>query len=371
MVNAIKFENIKWALSTNTKGLESKVLKRYKGSVYLSYLDELLKNLREKKCTGIQEKLNDILSLDKLRDFTSELEIAKLLIENGKTVKILSNSYDGMISPPDLLSIDDSFETYIEVKRFLDDPIGFRIKELVDDYKQLNDLQYYTVIELNKEFSAQFLSYNDLQKKEEILEKLDLNDKKNDFEKLLEKNTEKVEIETIFGKLILDKNPKYKNICAIRSPPMCIDSKRVVERLNFDLDKKASKREKWEKRHLGKFYIIAFDFHNFQYDDIFVYQTLFGNSHQVCPPFKIPPFKGNDEINEAIKLGWKDYLLEKFVIPNNQVYIPISERGSYFTNPKLKNVSGLLCKFGERAYFTPNPFAYKEINDTDLLKFIT
>ena len=90
------------------------------GHSYWSYLDDLVSELVQAKCKGIQEKIADVDNYHKFMSAESELEIARVLSGKGKQVELLPDAY--LTGPsPDLLVTDSIGQAYVEVTRFNED----------------------------------------------------------------------------------------------------------------------------------------------------------------------------------------------------------------------------------------------------------
>ena len=68
-----------------------------------------------------------------------------------------------------------------------------------------------------------------------------------------------------------------------------------------------------------------------------------------------------DEIQLAAENGWKEFLTEECIIPNNYTYL--SNPGIFLNDLDMKNVTGVAfrAKWGN-VHFYPNPFCSQEIN---------
>jgi hypothetical protein len=91
-------------------------------------LDRLISDLAAGKCEGIREKLADVANnSSKFKSTVSELEIARILIQHKKIVKLLPDGYMGRdtagdeIPSPDILTRDETGDYYVEVSMFSDD----------------------------------------------------------------------------------------------------------------------------------------------------------------------------------------------------------------------------------------------------------
>ena len=87
------------------------------GHGYWDYINELVAYLKKANCEGIQEKMVDVgnNNLGKFESTIAELEIARLLSEKGKHVKLLPDNYLVGKSPdtqPRRIRSDRPFKVY-------------------------------------------------------------------------------------------------------------------------------------------------------------------------------------------------------------------------------------------------------------------
>ena len=93
-----KYPNLSWILDNvneSKKGmnLKNELFDKYKDKPkYLLTLETLITGLRCLGCEGLQKKLNHGSSLNRFNTFISELEIAKILIDNKKNTELLSDT---------------------------------------------------------------------------------------------------------------------------------------------------------------------------------------------------------------------------------------------------------------------------------------
>ncbi len=368
MTSSLK--HLEWALATNPHDLKDLLFDAYKNNLkYLRHLNKLIYFLRKHGCRNIQGKLNDVPNLNKFQSIVSELEIAQALIRRGKSVELLPDTYMGMTSPPDLLVSDKKIEAYIEVKRITDDSTFDLIINFLRRFLNKNNYPYIVNVELNEMMSIPAITWQERQHKEKVIRKAF-----QEFEakiKILNSKSLPAEIETIAGKFEIKRSIKGKGFPGfIRTSFVKISEERQIEKIRRDVIVKAKKRNKWSNEHRSKIFIIALDFEELFYNKDYLEIALIGNTEKYIPPLKVPNKPLTKEILHAIKLGWEPFLREKYIIPSKQICLNNKRKGIYLTEPIAKNISGVLGKFGQELHFIPNPFAYDEINDPNLLKFI-
>ncbi|CAG1002865.1 hypothetical protein METP3_03474 [Methanosarcinales archaeon] len=72
---------------------------------------------------------------------------------------------------------------------------------------------------------------------------------------------------------------------------------------------------------------------------------------------KIPKWK---EIEKARKDGWEKLLTKEGLVPTDYTYL--IKEGIFISEPKMKNVSGVIFRKYNKVFYFPNPFACNEIN---------
>lgn len=360
------FRHLDWALVFN-KSLKGLLLDVYKyDKKYLQYLDKLIAELRCGRCHGIRKKLKDV-NLEKLPSIISELEIAKFLINQNKSVWLLPDNYMRGRQSPDIFSSNDELEVYIEVKRFAEDEtIYYVLKELRSFLGQTNSC-FRVDVKLGKDLSMLAIKWNERKKKREIVEKC-LDEFKRRF---IQTDLSHLPVQIKTGKAIF----KIRKSGLKRGYPGIIwtdlievPTEKCVEKIRMDVKEKALKRTSWEGAHLKKFYVVAIDFKETWFiDEMDVYDALIGRSTQVMGPCPMPPVAIPRKVKQAEKRGWRQFLLDRYIIPHDRVFLDY--RGFYFTR-ESRQISGVLARFfNNQFHFIPNPFASDEINDPKILNF--
>jgi hypothetical protein len=388
-----QYPNLSWALMDNLY-FKTVIFEEYKhNSRYLSYLNSLISELISYKCEGIQEKLKDVKTLEKLSSILSELEFALFITKNKeiKDLKLLSDDYLPSKSP-DILFQDEVFTSYVEVTKvnenpYITDIILSRLREVLKSHP------YRVDISLNTELSTPKMKRPERYIQKDLVEK-SLETFEESFQEKLIKNTLATSslIETeglIFTVEKTDSGIGYprfvkRGFIEVPTDILCTYIKeRLVE--------KAVKRDSFEKEHRKIHYIIALDWHEPSIDAINMSELLYGYVTHLAAlnitgsseedfikkrsdywNFLNDNFKNSAScriIEQAKDRGWENLLIEKCLIPNNYSYI--DKEGIFLSKKEMNNVTGVLFRDEwNNITFHPNPFCDAEINDPKFFKFI-
>ena len=347
--------NIQWALSANTKNLLPKVLNEYQNNLDLSsYIDYLMKFLRENKCKNVRKRLKNVFTLHNFNSALSELEVAKLLIEKGKKVEILPETYEGMISPPDILAIDSKYSVYVEVKRITDDSTIKDISDSIDEFLKKENYVYRVTVSLNSEISIPAFGNERDTKKQKIIDGI------KEFKekvRLINDSNLPTQIETSIGSFKVQKSPFNIGYAgSFQLSAIFVPYDKIIAKIKKDVIDKSEKRDKWKGEHKSKFFVVALVFES-PYDNPDYLKTALFGSHIIYD------IDYDWKIKDANERGWKEFLEKMNIFPQIS-YLNPEKRGIYFDVDSVKNVSGVLGIFGVRnRIFLPNPFSYDEIND--------
>lgn len=365
------FAHLDWAFATNKHDVHDQLYETYrKKTQYLSYLNELIYFLGKYGCKGIQEKISDCSHLFKFQSILSELETARVLLERGKSVELLPDNYMRMESPPDLLVEDDEVKAYVEVKHILEDLTVGIILEDLRQFLCTNNYLYRVDIEFNEIMSLPVIRWQERQHKEDALRNA-LQEVKTRI-KALNSSSLPVGIETKVGKFKIHQSSSGKGYPGvIRTAAITVPDKKYIEKICFDVCTKAKKRDKWTGDHRTKIYIVALDFTEIGvYDRGIMEVALIGHRIKKHPISPMPDIRETKEVTYAKERGWEHFLRETCIIPRNRTYLDSASQGIFFTEPNVKNVSGVIGKFGKELHFVPNPFSFDEINDPRLMNYI-
>lgn len=363
------FADLRWALAVNTHSLENSLLEAYKDRPkYLEYINDLVSFLRAHHCNGIQEKLGCVSCIPTFRSVQSELEVAKELIERGKRVSLLPDRYAHMDSPPDMLVGDSLFEAYIEVKLVIDDPVVDEVVELLRQLLRSDNYPYIVELELSSEMSIPVTRNYEIEERKgmvkEALQQLE------EEIKTVSSSSLPKEIRTVIGRFKILRSESGRGLLGpVGYSVIEVPGDKLVEKIRWDIKKKASKREGWSEEHRARIYIVALDFAQKDYDKKYLEEALIGQRVTVMPPLEVPPVPEMTKVRRARERGWEDYLHRIHIIPN-RTYLDPDNMGVFLTESVVKNVSGVIGRFGKEVYFVPNPFSHDEVNDPRLVNYI-
>ena len=100
-----------------SRDVKVKIFEAYKDSHNeLLEAETLINDLERLGCKELENKFNDVGDADKFDSTVSELEVAKILLNNEYDVELLSDNNQCFITKsPDIICMDDASTTYIEV----------------------------------------------------------------------------------------------------------------------------------------------------------------------------------------------------------------------------------------------------------------
>ena len=334
---------------------------------YLEILDTLFRELYRHAYQGVEVKVCETSAhLFRFQSLISEFEFARYFAGNGMQVELLSsNAFQGR-KPPDMWVRSGSQEYYVEVKNIqLDDEdytFGTRIAEALNSL----GMSYMVAIRSSSLLSTPSYKYQARDRKEK-----DCDAALVEFKEKIETTslvTPPVLITTSVADIELHPTTKGKSYLGIGAMKEAIGvPPEYKERIRYDILQKSEKRDVWTGKELDKFYIVAID------DDSLMFYIdkyngqLFGNATYYCYPLKVPDVKINSRIENAIKNGWEDYLKKMCVLRNDRSIIPENERGMFFVEPSMRNVTAVLVKHRDSFYLLANPVAEERINNPLIL----
>jgi len=328
--------------------------------------------LREGKCEGIQEKLADVANNSgKFKSAVSELEIARVLIQHGKTVKLLPDAYMGRdadnneIPSPDILAHDKTGDYYAEVSMFSDDDTSGLILDELRPFLSDSKPPCRVDVSLPQSLSLPANSYAERTTKYARIKKI-LDDFKPKFSTA---DRKRLPIRITVDDAVFDVFPSglgkgYPGM--VNTDAFVVPTQQIIQIIQYRVNEKAKKRLKWTGDNLNKRYIVAIDCDQVTVDDFELYPALIGvgNYYQGIPPAQpIPP-----AITDAANSGWRAFLESVDLIPLGHTII--NPYGCYLTDPLAANVSGVLFRVGSKLWFVPNSFADPQINDPKILQFL-
>jgi hypothetical protein len=350
------YKNLKWAFKKNNKDFLNNLFDNFnENPYYLNSLEKMIRYLRNNHCKNVQEKLAFVADIWNFNSIVSELEVAVLLLENGKRVALIPDDYNEVVSPPDIYAVDDMFDVYVEVTRITND----RTIDIISDY--MNEKTSFVVdVNLNENISIPAFGDERDTKKKKIKDGLEEFSKKYDA---LEVKEAGIEMLTCIGKFKLRESKIGKGYAGTFFWGSGIPYDKIMQKIRNDVIIKSEKRKKWKDDYLNKYYIVALDFEDIAYDPMYLESALFGSMTY----FDTDP---HHLIEKAQNRGWKGYLKSMQILSDYNILFP-NKWGVFLTSEITKNVSGIIGKFrGKKPVFYPNPFAFDEINNPKLVHYL-
>jgi hypothetical protein len=348
--------NIAWALQKNPDITATLLSKFPYGHSYWSYLDDLVSDLIQAKCKGIQEKIADVDNYHKFMSAESELAIARVLSGKGKQVELLPDAY--LTGPsPDLLVTDSNGQAYVEVTRFNEDEFVSIVLDELRQFLKNQSMPYQVDVSIPDDLSLPGIGYRSMQEKKEKAKKV-MEAFKLKFSSSVVPPPEIIVEDVTFS---ISRSKTKGGPGFINSAVIVVPSHQYVNRIRYLVAWKAEKRESWTGADLKKWYFIAIDTEQTYLDEDDVTQAVLG--HRVTEHI-IPP----SEVQVAAEKGWTQFLKQTHFIPNDRTYF--GSYGVFLSQPICKNVSGLIVRKDQNVWFVPNPFAADDINDARLTSYL-
>jgi hypothetical protein len=354
------------ALSSNLE-LRELVLGNYVDE-YLKILEGLLEELYNNACKGIELKMHETaLDLYRFQSTVSELEFARYFVRSNMHVGLLSSNVFQGRKAPDIYAKSNSREYFVEVKniQFDDEDYNFG-KEIAATLNSLG-LHFMVIVKSLVSLATPTYAYQTREQKE-VLCKKSLDEFK-DALKDSSSDSSPITVQTTIAKVELHPTKIGKSYMGIGAMAQAIgEPLDYRDKVRDDIKEKSKKREEWIDNELDRFYIVAIDD-----DTMFFYidrynMELFGTSTYYTPPLAVPDAKITPQVEKAIKNGWTDYLQRMCVLPNNRCVILEENRGLFFSEPLMKNVSAVLVQHNNVFYLVANPFAEDGINSPDIFQ---
>lgn len=360
------FPFFKKALRRNPE-LKQLIYETYK-TEYLKYLDKLFQELYNHSCKGIEIKVSEISTdLVRVQSFISELEFARYFAENKMQVELLSCNALQRRSPPDMLVKSDSKNYFVEVKNIQLDEEEHKFGTKVVEVLNSLNMSFMVVIKSSSFLSTPAYKYQTREQKEKSCEKA-LNEFKGKLANIL-LNTFPITITTSVADVELHPTKRERSYLGIINMMEAISQPAdYKEKIRYDIIQKSKKRDKWIGKELDKFYIIGIDDSSWLFDIDDYNMELFGNATEYCDPLPVPEARIDSKIENAIKKGWEDYLRKICILRKNRSVIPENERGMFFTEDLMKNVTAILVRNKDSFYLLANPFAEDRINNPEIFK---
>jgi hypothetical protein len=140
-----------------------------------------------------------------------------------------------------------------------------------------------------------------------------------------------------------------------------------LERIRYDILQKGSKRNEWSGTDLDKLYIVAIDDESIFFDTDWYNIILYGPSTEFYPPLSVPEITLDATLQHAIDIGWKEYLTEMHILRKNRSVIENDQRGIFYNQIPMKNVTAVMVRNRTNFYLMANPFAEDHINSSTIL----
>lgn len=362
MPSLSEYANLEWFLSSNRDVLEEFSREWGWNASYLSYLDNLVAQLRI-QTVNLFAKMEDVGDLEKFDSLVAELELAEALCRTGKRVEFLTDSYMGSSRSPDMISRGSPRDALVEVRMLRDEEVEGRLLKRLRNF--LSGTNYIVNVHLSLDIS--------------------------DSSRPLRQRSAEIAVEEFeeqFTSSLMAIPPKIVTPYAIFYPvkkseigpgyPGIIDSSTITvptdilrRRVAESVLEKAAKREDWDSAHKQYLYLIGVASRDCWLDQDDVEQALIGSGTYFVPPLTMPSYSPSLEIRRAQASGWSSFLQQKCVIPNGNTVILPEQQGIYFTDVSCRNVSGVISMFRNwNISITPNPFAETLINEPRLTTYV-
>jgi hypothetical protein len=304
--------------------------------------ENLVCDLKQLGCRGLEKKLNDLDGAGKFGSTVSEMKVAKILLNNEHDVEFLSEKDPRFekgkgktYKSPDIICIDDYLMTCIEVTRLN------------------NKTEFADIIPATSLIS---LDWTDV------------------LTTALVKIIEKEKMNGTFSNWV---NVPVNGLMERVEEEKIIDKNKVKD---------------FPSNLIKKPFVIAIDMHEWGIKGADIRKKLYGNKCRFSsnttgiPDGNYRKLKEEDwkrvitevhsrdsweKIEKAKINGWGSVLSEHFLIPNSLNNSYISEEG-IFVSGKINDVSAILIiDHNNNCFFYPNPFCNDEINDPEIKNFIS
>jgi hypothetical protein len=336
---------------------------------YLKYLDQLFNDLVKSDCTGINEKVGEVADLLRFEGLIGELEFARYFLNKKWRVNLLpSNFFEGRKSP-DMSVTSDKREYFVEVKNIQLDDEEHAFGTEVAKFLNSQGKAFVVVVKSSSALCKPAYKYQDLDKKE-AASSAALEEFKTKFTQCPATH-EKMTINTSAADIELYPTKKGESYLGITTMQEAIgEPQEYSERIKYDIHQKSLKRDGWVGNEREKPYIVAIkdDYSMFFSDGDRYNQDLFGTATYFCSPLPVPEPTLTNTIEHSLSLGWKQYLIEKCLLRNGRSVIVDNQRGLFYNDPKLRNVTAVIAKHQTMYYLFANPFAEDQINSPDVIE---
>jgi hypothetical protein len=361
---ATQFPSLDKGLSFNPK--LSQIIYANLKPGYLKILDRLFYDLYDAGCKGVDTKVSEVYDLLRFQSLVSELEFARYFATKKWQVELLSNNAFQGRKAPDMLVTSGSREYFIEVKNIGFDEEEYNFGTRVAEALNAKGMSFMVVIKSSSLLSRPAYKFQSKEQKEASC--VVALDEFNNRLKGISSTTEELKISTTIADVELHPTQKGQSYLGIRAMKEVIsEPSEYGERIKYDILQKSGKREDWAGPELDKLYIVAIDDFSWFFNIDRYNIELFGPTTCFYPPLPVPNPTIDATIQNALNLGWKDYLVRMGILRKGWSVIEDQQRGMFYTEARLRNVTAVLVRNQSTLYLLANPFAENRINNTSIL----
>lgn len=372
--------HVVWACQYNQRLLADISSIQEKYNKLPSYLDGLIKELRDLGCINIQEKFRggQLLKIDSI---LAELESARHFLKIGFEVELLGDDFLPRASP-DILIRKDGCECLVEVTHLKSSDPSLIILDKCRRF--LEHFPYRIDIEFRNRLSPPYITRTERYDQSDYIQD-SLHEFRQKFNHLTGREFPIV-IETndiIFTLRQIDSGSGYPGIF-LNSNTLAVDF--ASDYLAYRISEKAEKRDSFPPAYRKVPYIICLVCDEDAIDLLMLRMLLYGDTVQRLPGVSLQPEfehlleakRNHDwkkfldsyphtcpywgEILDAMNRGCLRTLLQNYLIPHD--YCAVEGFGLYLTDRKMRNVSGIMfIQRGNQRPFLSNPFCDIDIFD--------
>ena len=348
-------------------------------SEILSLINEKIKNLRDSGCEGVQQKFRKF-DQDNAITYLAELVVAEYFLNRGHGVTLLDSEYLPRESP-DILITTQNGELFVEVTYMSSSDPAYI---LIDDIRKITD-KYPYVINFSFATDVSLPHHERSERNQQILK---LKQSVEQFDLVLQK----IRVEALpfhgstdsFSYEMIEVKNSGKGYPAILTSSCLTELNFSYKYLTFRLQIKGKKRLTFPKDKQKIPYIIALVCDERGINSGELGYLLYGStkSESYLVSLRSIPEELKEEIkkrrwittlkrlasqdswSEIQKVkgeGWEELLLNTYLIPHDYCYI--EEPGLYFTEPIMRQMSGVLfCRCTGICKIFPNQFSIDKMH---------
>ena len=332
-----------------------------------------------KKFVGLESKLKEVTSKQKLDPILSELNFAYNLAKLGFKIEMICDGDKRFIDnkknrkqSPDFIALKDNNEYFVEVTKFQTSYPNEELKKHLD--QEIKKYPIYFWVQFSEEYSTPCLTsddYNLFQGKIEVLS--------NKIKEILP-DYENMNSEVEIDGCIIYFTPLPKNEQGFIGGGVyeyLLPTEKISDSLKNRLSQKSAKSLSWDTSNKLRYYLIALDLEEFTsfsfpygllhllYGKITYYNAEeFGQRKPKCY-YKLKEFLDSPDF-QSLSYQCKDFLFKVGFDINKESIV--DELGIFISQRnEFSNVTGVLVKSHNSYQYLPNPFSTK--NDSDLINF--